>query len=96
MSCRHISIYRVATSGISKQANAGSPVVFGGGLGVDDDVVREGVCVGGGDGGDVVFVAVHDADDLMRGLLQRLGHGAADLDDVWVLGQRQPGLYTTT
>jgi hypothetical protein len=84
MSCRHISIYRVCYKrSVSKQADAWSPVVFGCGLGVDDDVVREGVCVSGCDGGDVVFVAVDDANDLMRGLLQRLGHGTADLDDVF-------------
>lgn len=83
-------------TGVSKQADAWSPVVFGCGLGVDDDVVREGVCVSGCDGGNVVFVAVHDANDLMRGLLQRLGHGTADLDDVLVLGQRHMCLYTAT
>ena len=40
------------------------------------------VGVGGGNGRDVVFVAVHDADDLMCGFLERLGHGAANFDDI--------------
>ena len=41
------------------------------------------VGIGGGDGRDVVFVAVHNANDLVCGFLQRLGHGAANFDDIW-------------
>lgn len=72
----------VLLKGVSEQANTWPPVSFGGRLRVNDDVVREWVGVGGCDRGDVVFVTVHDANDLVCGLLERLGHGTADFDDV--------------
>ena len=65
-----------------EEADAGPPVVFGGGLWVHDDLVGEGIGVGGGDGGNVVLVAVHNGDDLVGGLFDRLGHGAADLENI--------------
>jgi len=65
---------------VSEKADAWPPVVLVDRLWVDDDLVREGVGVGGCDGWDVVFFSVHNGDDLMRCLFQRLGHGTADLE----------------
>lgn len=64
------------------------PVVLGGRFGVDDDLVREGVGVGGGDGWNVVFVAVDDGDDLVGGLFHGLAHSATDLENICL----RPGL----
>lgn len=66
-----------------EEADAWSPVVFNHGFGIDDDLVGERIGVGGGDWRDVVFVAVYNGDDLVRGLFDGLAHGAADLYDVW-------------
>lgn len=52
-----------------EQTHARPPFVVGNGLGVHDDLIRKGVRVGSGDGRDVVFVAVHDGDDLVCGFL---------------------------
>lgn len=72
----------VLCEGFSEQADAGSPVVLGRSLGVDDDVIWEGVGVGGRNGRDVILVAVYDGDDLVCRLLERLSHGTADFDDI--------------
>lgn len=64
-----------------EEADAGPPVVFSR-LWVDDNLVGEGVGIGSGDGRNVVFVAVDDGDDLVRGFFQRLCHCATDLEDV--------------
>jgi hypothetical protein len=67
----------------SEQADTWSPVVLVDSFRVDNDLVRKGVGVGGGDGWDVVFVSVYDSDDLMRRFLEGLGHGTADFEDVY-------------
>ena len=67
---------------LSEKTDAWPPVVLGDGFRVDDDLVREGVGIGSGDGWDVVFVSVHDGDNLMRRLFERLGHGPANFEDV--------------
>jgi hypothetical protein len=68
---------------LSEKADAWPPVVLGDGFRIDDDLVREGVGIGGGDGWDVVFVSVYDGDDLMRRLLEGLGHGPANFEDIY-------------
>lgn len=60
-------------------------IVVASDLWVDDDPVRKGVRVGGGNGGDVVFLAVNNGDDLVGGLFERFCHGTADFGDVWWL-----------
>lgn len=67
-----------------EQANARPPVVFGR-LGVDDNLIRKGVGVGGGNGRNVVLVSVDDGDDLVRRFFEGFGHGAADLECVYSL-----------
>lgn len=68
---------------VSEDAHPGAPcILVGNRFGVDDDLVGKGVRVGGGDGGNVVFVAVDYGNDLVGGFLERLGHGAADLEHI--------------
>lgn len=65
----------------SENAHARAPhVLIGGDFWVDEDLVGEGVGVGGGDGRDMVFVAVDYGDDFVRGFLEGFGHGAANLE----------------
>jgi hypothetical protein len=52
-----------------EETDARPPVVLGHGLGVDDDLVGKRIRVGGGDGRNVVFVAVHNGNDLVCGFL---------------------------
>ena len=56
--------------GFSEKADAWSPVALGRSLGIDGDVVRERICVGCRDWGDVIFVAINDVDDLVRSFLE--------------------------
>jgi hypothetical protein len=75
-------LFQLGWGGISEKTNTRSPVVLVDSFRVDDDLVRKGIGVGGGDGWDVVFVSIYDSDDLMRRLLERLGHGTTDFQDV--------------
>lgn len=65
-----------------EESDARSPVVLHDRFGVYDDLVRERVGVGGSDGWNVVLVAIHDGDDLVRGLFHGFAHCAADLEDI--------------
>jgi hypothetical protein len=56
-------------------------------LRVHDDLVGEGVRVGGGNGRDVIFVSVDDGDDFERCFLEGLFHGTADLDNICASGK---------
>jgi len=69
-------------SQLLEEADARPPVILGHGLGINNDLVGKRVRVGGGDGRNVVFVAVHDGNDLMRGFLQGLSHGASNLQNI--------------
>jgi len=57
-------------------------------LRVHDDLVGEGVRVGGGNGRDVIFVSVDDGDDFERCFLEGLFHGTADLDNISIRPRR--------
>ena len=65
-----------------EQSDARPPVVFSR-LGVDDNLIRKGVGVGGGDGRNVVLVSVDNGDDLVRRFFEGFGHGAADFEHVY-------------
>ena len=69
----------------SKEADARPPVILCHGFGVDDDLVGKRVGVGGGNGWNVVLVTVHNGDDLVRGFLERFGHGASNLENIFDL-----------
>jgi hypothetical protein len=72
--------------GVSEQADTRSPgVVLRDSFRVDDNLVGEGVGVGGGDGRNVVFVSVYDSDDLMRRFLEGLGHGTANFEHIYLV-----------
>ena len=45
-------------------------------------MIWEWVGVGRRDWRDVIFVAINDVDDLVRGFLEGFRHGTADLDDI--------------
>lgn len=73
--------HKCGVDGVSEDAHAWTPRI-GGSFRVYDNVVGEWVLVGGGDGWDVVFVAVDDVDDFHGGFLERLLHCAAHFEDV--------------
>ena len=79
-----ITLVAKMTSGL-EQADARPPVVFSR-LGVDDNLIRKGVGVGGGDGRNVVLVSVDNGDDLVRRFFEGFGHGAADFEHVYRWG----------
>jgi len=64
----------------SKDTHPCAPIV---GSRIHDDLVGEGVCFQGGDGWDVIFIAVDDVDYFEAGLLEGLFHGGADFDSVF-------------
>lgn len=68
-------------SRISKHAYAVGPAI--GRLGIDQDLVGERIGVGGGDGGNVVLVAVDDIYNLEGGFVEGHFHGSADFEDVY-------------
>lgn len=79
-----VPAYMAPGAGVaSENAHPRPPyVLVGRGLGVHDNLVGEWVRVGGGDGWDVVFVAVDDGYDFVGGFLEGFGHCATDLQDV--------------
>jgi hypothetical protein len=66
-----------AVSLVLEESNAWPPVVFRGELGVHDDLVGKRICIGRGDGGNVVLVAIDNGDDFVGGLFQGLSHSAS-------------------
>lgn len=86
-----VSIYtmrlsRPTTEENSEYADTWSPVALSCSFWVHSDVIRERVGVRRRDWGNVIFVAINDINDLVRGFLERLGHGTADFDDVYGYG----------
>lgn len=65
-----------------EQADAWPPIVLIWCLGIDNDLVREGVRISGGDGRDMVLVTVYDGDDLVCRLFKRFSHGPAYFQDI--------------
>ncbi len=65
-------------------------------LGVQHDLVREGIGFASGDGGYMVLVAVHDGDNLHRRLLQRAFHRSSDLYALCTVGHKSAiGLHSS-
>jgi hypothetical protein len=80
--CIYSCDFFVGQDGVGlEQADAGPPVVLSR-LGVDDNLVRKGVGIGGGNRRNVVLVSVYDGDDFVRRFFERFGHGAADFEHV--------------
>jgi len=77
----YLSRYGVETA--SEDAHARAPrILLGRRFWVDDDVIGEGIRVRRGDRRDMIFIAVDNVYDFMRGFFEGFGHGSSNFDDV--------------
>ncbi len=68
----------------SEKADTRSPVILRNRFRIHDNLVGKWIGIGGGNGGNVVFVTIDNGDDFVGSFFERFGHGTPDFEDICI------------